>query len=125
MEPPDGAFDISYVTWEHGKFKPWHIPKPPSPLRSLSLDEGEELLVGEVGGRPVGFLLREVTYHHVVQGVVGGTLHDHLLRQGAGVVTSPVINGREHRFREVGVYNGGNDPPRGSTRRSLHLSSSG
>lgn len=24
----------------------------------------------------------------------------------AGVVTSPVINGREHRFREVGVYNG-------------------
>ena len=108
METPDGAFDISRVTWEHGKFKPWQITKAPSPLRALSLDEGEELLVGEVGGQPVGFLLREVTYHHVVQGVVGGSpfMITFCAVCNAGVVTSPVINGREHRFREVGVYNG-------------------
>ena len=38
------AFDLSRVTWEPGKFHPWHIASARKPLRSLSLDDSEELL---------------------------------------------------------------------------------
>ncbi|MBT3220894.1 MAG: DUF3179 domain-containing protein [Proteobacteria bacterium] len=108
MEEADETFDISRVTWEQGKFQPWHISSEPVPLRTLSIEDGEELLVGEIGDQPLGFLLREVTYHHVVQGIWQGSpfMITFCGVCNAGVVTSPVIDGRTHRFREIGVYNG-------------------
>ena len=106
--PTSEAFELSRVTWEHGRFQPWHISRPPLPLRSLGLDDGEELLVGELGEQRLGFLLREVTYHHAVQGSAGGRpfLITFCAVCNAGVVMSPVIDGRVYTFREVGVYNG-------------------
>jgi hypothetical protein len=102
------GFDLSRVTWERGRFEPWRVSRPPVPLRSLLLDDGEELLVGEIGALRLGFLLREVTYHHAVQGSLGERpfLITFCAVCNAGVVMSPVIDGRVHTFREVGVYNG-------------------
>lgn len=108
MNRSQPAFDISRVTWEHGKFKPWHVSSTPTPLNSLDLDDNVDLLVGEVGGQSLGFLLSDVTYHHVVQGELGETpfMITFCAVCNAGAVTSPMIDGRLHHFREVGVYNG-------------------
>ncbi len=103
-------FDIDKVFWEHGKFKPWHIPNDflSTPLRELNLNKNKALLVVENETFSSGFLKSEVIYHHIVQGKCKGKPYmiSFCVMCNAGVVMEPVVDGAYLYFEAVGVYNG-------------------
>ena len=103
-------FNIDKVFWEHGKFKPWHIPKDymPTPLKELNLNGSKEIVVVESESFSVGFLKSEVIYHHIVQGEYLGKafMVSYCVMCNAGVVMEPVVDGEYLYFEPVGVYNG-------------------
>jgi len=102
------AFDISRVHWEKEKFKPWYLTQRPVSIRDLRINPNEEIIVVELSGKSIGFIQREVVYHHIIQGSLNNS--DFLLTFcgvcNAGVLMSPVLDGKLYHFQEVGVYNG-------------------
>lgn len=102
------TFDISRVHWEKEKFQPWYLNEKPVNLKDLNYDSDEELIVIDLSGKQYGFLLREVVYHHIIQGKLNDK--DFILTFcgvcNAGVLLSPLIKGKLYHFRETGVYNG-------------------
>ena len=102
------TFDVSRVHWEKGKFKPWYLNQKPVNLEDLNYKSDEELIVIDLSGKQYGFLLREVVYHHIIQGKLNGL--DFILTFcgvcNAGVLLSPLIQNKLYYFRETGVYNG-------------------
>ncbi len=101
-------FDINRVHWEKGKFKPWYLSQKPVNIKELKLNSEEELILIEISRQEVGFLQREVVYHHIIQGQINDV--DFILTFcgvcNAGVLLSPMIDNKLHYFRETGVYNG-------------------
>ncbi len=101
-------FDISRVHWEKNKFRPWYLNQAPTKIDDLKIDPDEELIVVELAGKAIGFVQREVVYHHIIQGNLDKT--DFLLTFcgvcNAGVLMSPILDGKLYHFREIGVYNG-------------------
>jgi hypothetical protein len=102
------SFDISRVHWEIGKFQPWYLNEKPVNLKDLNYGSDEELIVIDLSGKQYGFLLREVVYHHIIQGKLNDV--DFILTFcgvcNAGVLLSPLIKNILYHFRETGVYNG-------------------
>jgi hypothetical protein len=102
------SFDISRVHWEKGKFQPWYLDQKPINLKDLKYKSDEELIVISLSGKQYGFLLREVVYHHIIQGELNGI--DFILTFcgvcNAGVLLSPVIKNKLYHYKETGVYNG-------------------
>lgn len=102
------SFDISRVHWEKGKFQPWYLNEKPVNLKDLNYGSDEELIVVDLLGKQYGFLLREVVYHHIIQGKLNDV--DFILTFcgvcNAGVLLSPLIKNKLYHFRETGVYNG-------------------
>jgi hypothetical protein len=102
------SFDISRVHWEKGKFQPWYLNQKSVNLKDLNYEGDEELIVIDLSGKQYGFLLREVVYHHIIQGKLNDI--DFILTFcgvcNAGVLLSPLIKGKLYHFRETGVYNG-------------------
>jgi hypothetical protein len=103
-------FDIDKVFWEHGKFKPWHIPKDfnSKPLKDLNLNKNKELLLVENDTFSLGFLKSEVIYHHIVQGIKDSKAYmiSFCVMCNAGVVMEPLVDGVHLYFEAVGVYSG-------------------
>jgi len=101
-------FDLSRVHWEKEKFKPWYITQPSSEISDLRFDQNEELIVIELTGKSIGFIQREIVYHHITQGKLDNI--DFMLTFcgvcNAGVLMSPVLDGKLYHFQEIGVYNG-------------------
>jgi hypothetical protein len=102
------SFDINRVHWEKGKFQPWYLNEKPVNLKDLNYNGDEELIVINLSGKQYGFLLREVVYHHIIQGKLNDV--DFILTFcgvcNAGVLLSPLIKNKLYHFRETGVYNG-------------------
>ncbi len=101
-------FDIDRVHWEKGKFKPWYLKQNPVKLHELKLNSKEELILIEISGQVFGFLLRELIYHHIIQGQINDVnfIVTFCGVCNAGVVLSPMIDNKLYHFREIGVYNG-------------------
>ena len=53
-------------------FARFAVTEPPTPLAGAGLDDDEQLLVLERGGLRRALLARQMTYHHVAQGVLAG-----------------------------------------------------
>ncbi|GEM_PF-1343295 len=102
------TFDINRVHWEKGKFKPWYLNQKPIEIKELDLNLDEELIIIDLSGQAVGFLQREVVYHHIIQGQINNV--DFIITFcgvcNAGVLLSPVIYDKLYYSRETGVYNG-------------------
>lgn len=102
------VFDINRVYWEKGKFQPWYLEQSPIKLSDLNYKNDEELIVIDLVGKQYGFLLREIIYHHIIQGLLNEI--DFILTFcgvcNAGVLLSPIVNNKLYHFREIGVYNG-------------------
>lgn len=102
------TFDIKRVHWEKGKFEPWYLDQKPLSLFALNFSDDEELIVINLADNQYGFLLREVVYHHIIQGRLNGV--DFILTFcgvcNAGVLLSPEIKNKLYHFNEIGVYNG-------------------
>ena len=101
-------FDIKRVHWEKGKFKPWYLDNNPVHIGELKLSMDEELILIQLSDQWIGFLQREVVYHHIIQGQIQDV--DFILTFcgvcNAGVLLSPIIDSKLYHFRETGVYNG-------------------
>jgi hypothetical protein len=101
-------FDINRVHWEKGKFEPWYLDNNPIHISEVKLNPDEELIIIQLSGQEIGFLQREVIYHHIIQGQINDI--DFILTFcgvcNAGVLLSPLINNKLYHFRETGVYNG-------------------
>lgn len=102
------TIDINRVHWERGKFQPWYLNQKPINLDGLKYNDDEELIVITLSDKDYGFLLREVVYHHIIQGKLNGV--DFILTFcgvcNAGVLLSPLVENKLYHFRETGVYNG-------------------
>ncbi len=101
-------FDVSRVFWEKNRFKPWYLKQAPIRITDMDFDPNEEMIVVELGGVTIGFIQREVVYHHVVQGYIENTpfLLTFCGVCNTGILLSPVVDGKIYHFRETGVYNG-------------------
>jgi hypothetical protein len=84
------------------------VDSHPNAAGDLNLKEDEELVVAEISNQKVAFLKREIIYHHIIQGKVDQT--PYLLTFcgicNAGIVLSPVIDGKQYQFHAVGAYKG-------------------
>jgi hypothetical protein len=101
-------FDINRVHWERNKFQPWYLKEKSYTLEELRLPPEEELIIIDLSGQSIGFLQREVVYHHIIQGQVN-SVNFILTFCGvcnAGVLLNPELDGTLFHFRETGVYNG-------------------
>ena len=102
------TFDINRVHWEKGKFEPWYLDQKPLTLSDLNFSDDEELIVINLADNQYGFLLREVVYHHIIQGKLNGV--DFILTFcgvcNAGVLLSPKLKNKLYHFKKIGVYNG-------------------
>lgn len=67
------SFDASRA-WLRGPdvFKRFCVPEHGQPLASAGLPQGEDLIVVERGGEERALLVRELSYHHLAQGRLGG-----------------------------------------------------
>lgn len=54
------------------QFVPFRPEGPGVPLAEAGLRDDEELLVAERGGEAVGFVMRQMAYHHTAQGELAG-----------------------------------------------------
>ncbi len=102
------SFDISRVFWEKNRFKPWTVKQTPYRIADLKLDQTEEIIVVELNGKEIGFIQREVVYHHIIQGNINDVpfLLTFCGVCNAGMLLNPVLDGELYHFRETGVYNG-------------------
>ncbi len=53
-------------------FVPFRPTGPGTPLADADLPDDEELLVVERAGERLGFVMRQMAYHHVAQGELAG-----------------------------------------------------
>jgi len=60
------------LSWKGFAFKPFQVPEQGTSLSSLSLPSDLELIVFTRGGLTRALVAREMAYHHVAQGVLGG-----------------------------------------------------
>lgn len=69
MEP---EFDENLYNAQLGEFPPFRAePKDTKPLAEAALGSSTELMVFEVAGSPFAIRALDLSYHHVLQGVVG------------------------------------------------------
>ena len=70
---PSQPFDVSRARFRGPDyFKRYRAPDDGEPLANSGLGPEVELLVVERGGEERGFVMREVSYHHVAQGLLAG-----------------------------------------------------
>ncbi len=102
------TFDINRVYWEVDKFEKWDVTQPPQPLATAGLGDDEILLVTERHGERWAFWLQEALYHHIIQGTRASEPYMITFCGlcNAGVGMTPVIDGKLHHFRAIGLYNG-------------------
>ena len=60
------------LSWKGFAFEPFHVPAQGTPLASLNLPLDLELLVLRRDGVTRALVAREMAYHHVAQGELGG-----------------------------------------------------
>ena len=53
-------------------FRPLRVTATPAKLSELDLDRDEELIVIERRGAHLGFMVRQMAYHHCAQGELAG-----------------------------------------------------
>lgn len=61
----------SYIS-DKWQFKPFQVSQTGEPLKALNLPNDYELLVAERNGEHRAFSVREMAYHHIAQGTLGG-----------------------------------------------------
>ncbi len=54
------------------QFDPFQVPQKGEPLKGMNLPDEYELLVAERNGERRAFSVREMAYHHIAQGTLGG-----------------------------------------------------
>ena len=54
------------------QFKPYQVPKQGVPLKQMDLPDDFEMIIAERNGERRGFSMREMAYHHIAQGELGG-----------------------------------------------------
>lgn len=54
------------------QFKPFQVPRQGVPLVQMDLPDDFELIIAERNGERRGFSMREMAYHHLAQGELGG-----------------------------------------------------
>ncbi len=89
-------------------FERFRITGPGVPLGEAGLSPGTELLVFARGGERRALVLREMAYHHLAQGEVGGepAMVSFCGICNTGVGMTPVLDGAVHHFSAGGLYNG-------------------
>lgn len=89
-------------------FPPHVVVAKPVPLAELDLEDDEELLIIERDGVERGFLIRELAYHHVIQGELNGRPYAvaFCVVCSTGVGLTPVVDGKVLHFGSNGVENG-------------------
>lgn len=60
------------LSWKGFAFTPFEVPDAGFPLSSLNLPPDMELIVFSRGGETRALVAREMAYHHVAQGALGG-----------------------------------------------------
>ncbi len=77
-------------------------------LEAAALSPSTELLAFTRGGERRALMLREMAYHHLAQGEVGGepAMVSFCVICNTGVGMTPVVNGKVHHFSAGGLYNG-------------------
>ena len=77
-------------------------------LDAAALSPGTALLAFTRGGERRALLLREMAYHHLAQGEVGGepAMVSFCVICNTGVGMTPVVAGAVHHFSAGGLYNG-------------------
>ncbi len=78
------------------------------PLGEAGLSPGTELLVVARGAERRALLLREMAYHHLAQGTLGGepVMVSFCVICNTGVAMTPVVEGAVHHFSAGGLYDG-------------------
>lgn len=56
-------------TWQ---FTPFQVPKKGASLKDMNLPNDFELIIAERNGERRAFSMREMAYHHIAQGELGG-----------------------------------------------------
>ncbi|HEY1391301.1 MAG TPA: DUF3179 domain-containing (seleno)protein [Ktedonobacterales bacterium] len=77
-------------------------------LTHRSVDPDTKLMVFAVGQQTLALVLKQMTFHHVAQGQLNGHTWAAFFCVCCNMGTSavPIVNGRVHRFRVTGIYNG-------------------
>lgn len=77
-------------------------------LGAAGLAPGTELMIFARGGERRALLLREMAYHHLAQGTLGGApvLVSFCVICNTGVAMTPLLDGAVHHFSAGGLYNG-------------------
>jgi hypothetical protein len=60
------------LSWKGFAFEPFQVPSEGVPLASLDLPADLELIIFSRGGLKHALVARELAYHHVAQGTLGG-----------------------------------------------------
>ena len=60
------------LSWKGFAFPPFQVPKQGVPLSSLNLPPDLELIIFTRGGLTRALVAREMAFHHVAQGELGG-----------------------------------------------------
>ena len=89
-------------------FERFTMRGPGVALGAAGLSPGTEVLVLARGGERRALLLREMAYHHLAQGTLGGepVLASFCVICNSGVGMTPVVDGAVHHFSAGGLYNG-------------------
>jgi hypothetical protein len=89
-------------------FPRFRVPDQGVPLAEEQLDPREMLLIIERGRHRRAFRVKEMAYHHVAQGEMGG--HPYLVAFcvicHSGMGMDPRLEGKIHHFSAGGLYNG-------------------
>lgn len=67
------AFDLARAKlFGPNKFKRFRVPERHRPLSAAGLGDGESLQIIERGGQKLALAVRQMAYHHVAEGRLGG-----------------------------------------------------
>ena len=102
------SFDDRRLLKQPGMFQPFEVTGSGEPLKNAGLSAATELLVFERAGEPRALLHREMVYHHLAQGYLGG--EPYIISFcgvcNSGVGLTPIVDGKTFHFRAGGLYNG-------------------
>lgn len=102
------SFDDQRLLKQPGMFQPFEVTGSGEPLKKAGLPAETELLVFERAGELKALLRREMAYHHLAQGSLGGEPYivSFCGVCNSGVGLTPIVDGKTFHFRAGGLYNG-------------------
>lgn len=102
-------FDVSRARLqEPDLFKRFSVPDEGIPLKKVNLSDGENLIIAKRGGKRCSFLVKQIMYHHVAQGVLADRPYlisfCGICHSGIGFI--PMVDDKLYHFSAGGLYNG-------------------